>query len=505
MKTKISALPPTSRRSFLKDTALAAGLLALPGGALSAQAASIGKNTLRLETELPVKLDADVLVVGGGPSGLCAAVAAARNGAKTVLIEQAGCAGGMATTGLVGPFMTCYNKSQDKMIIKGLFQEVVERLVKRNGAIHPSLVDAPSGFSSWITIGHKHLTPFDPEKLKLVADEMLRDAGVTVLFHTAFAKTLKTNGSLSGIVINSKNGLEAIRAKIIIDCTGDGDVAAGAGADFELGDPARKIIQPATLFFRIGNVNDAALDADIEKNKANFYRKDGVNYRSFHWWVSKAKEAGDWDLKRVSIGLFRGNDAGQWSVNTSRLMGVNATDAASLTKAEIDGRQQVEQIFRFIKKYLPGCQNAIMLSTAQTVGVRETRHISGDYKMTTDDLLTCKTPADSILLASNSIDVHGRFGPLSNQFTEIEGGEYYGIPYRCLLPAGLNNILMAGRCISATSEAAGAIRLMPLCMGTGQAAGTAAALSINNGNTQPRAVDMTKLRATLQTQGAFLG
>jgi hypothetical protein len=184
-------------------------------------------------------------------------------------------------------------------------------------------------------------------------------------------------------------------------------------------------------------------------------------------------------------------------------MNIDGTDSASLTRAEIEGRQQVDQIFNFIKKYLPGCANIIMLSTAQHVGIRETRHIRGDYILTSDDILTCKVPADSILLASNSIDVHGRYGPLSNQYTEISGGEYYGVPWRCLLPAGFDNLLMAGRCISATSEAAGAIRLMPLCMSTGQAAGTAAALSLRQ-NIPPRRLDPNLLRQSLSAQGVIL-
>ncbi|MDR1279369.1 MAG: FAD-dependent oxidoreductase [Opitutaceae bacterium] len=471
-------------------------------------------DSIKFETTIPVKRETGVLVVGGGPAGLCAAVAAARNGAQTLLVEQGGCAGGMATLGLVGPFMTCYNKSADKMIIKGLFLEVVERLVRKGGAIHPSRVQAPSGHTSYITTGHAHVTPFDPEKLKRVADEMLQEAGVTVLFHSRFVKTVKRGGgggssdgggNPEGIIIHSKSGLEAIRARIIIDCTGDGDVAADAGATFAMGDETNKLLQPATLFFRIGNVDSAALDADIEKNRRNFYRENGINYRSFHWWVSKAREVGDWTLDRVSIGLFRGNEPGQWSVNTSRIMGTDGTNAESLTRAEMEGRKQVGQIFNFIKKYLPGCRDALLLSTAPTVGVRETHHIRGDYTLTAEDLLTCKVPEDSIVLASNSIDVHGRFGPMSNQFTGIEGGEYYGVPFRCLLPAGFDNLLVAGRCISATSEAAGAIRLMPLCMSTGQAAGTAAALAPGTTATMAtRSIDITKLRGLLQTQGVFL-
>ena len=230
------------------------------------------------------------------------------------------------------------------------------------------------------------------------------------------------------------------------------------------------------MFFRIGNVDSAKIDADIEANRNNFYRKDGVNYRSLHWWVSKAREAGDWTLDRVSIGIFRGVDEDEWSVNTSRIMGVDATDTESLTKGEIVGRQQVKEIFAFLKKYVPGCGDARLLETGSTLGIRETRHIHGIKTLTVDDLLECKVPEDSVMLAANSVDVHGRFGPKSNEYIALPEGRCYGIPYGCMVTPGLANLLVAGRCVSAESEAAGAIRVMPPCMGMGEAAGSAAAM-----------------------------
>jgi hypothetical protein len=460
--------------------------------------------TIHFETSIAVKYETDVLVIGGGPAGFCAALAAGRLGVRTLLVEKEGCAGGMATMGLVNPFMTCYNKSAGAMIIRGLFEEIVNRLVERGGAVHPSEVKAPSAFTSWITKGHAHVTPFDAEIFKVLADEMLDESGVMVLYHTAFVKALKEDTRVTGAIIHSKKGLEGIKAKIIIDCTGDGDAAADAGAAFELGDEKNKLIQPASLFFRIGNVDSEKLEADIEKNKANFYRREGINYRSFHWHVTRARNAGDWKLGRVSVGLFRGVAEDEWSVNTSRIMGVDGTDNESLTKAETEGRRQAAEIFAFIKKYLPGCEKAALLSTAATVGIRESRHIRGDYLLTAEDLLQGRAPDDSILLAANAIDIHGRFGPLSNEYAEVEEGEYYGISYRCLLPHGVENILTAGRCISATSEAAGAIRVMPVCMGTGQAAGTAAALAVRKGRS-PADLDTGELRELLKEQGAYFG
>ena len=448
------------------------------------------------------KLQADVVVIGGGPSGMCAAIAAAREGVQVILVEQAGFSGGMATRGLVGPFMTCYDAKGETMIIRGLFEEIVNRMVERGFAIHPSEVHGGTAFTSWIKIGHEHVTPFEPEGLKLIMDEMLTEAGVKVLYHTDFLRPIMENDAIVGVLVSSKRGMEIIRGTVVIDCTGDGDVACRCGVPYEMGNEELNLMQPATMFFQISNVDHEAVEADIQANIDNFYRKDGVNYRSLHWRVTQARENGDWDLKRVSIGLFRMPKPDEWCVNTSRIMGVDSTDNESLTDAEMEGRRQAQTIFRFLQKYVPGCENARIKSTASYIGIRESRHIRGDYRLTAEDLLDSKVPEDSILLAANSVDVHGRFGPTSNEYVPIKG-DYYGVPYRSLLPIGVEQLLLAGRCVSADSTAAGAIRVMPPCMGMGQAAGTAAALAVKEGCTV-RQVDAQKLRKILKERGAYL-
>ncbi len=258
------------------------------------------------------------------------------------------------------------------------------------------------------------------------------------------------------------------------------------------------------MFLRIGNCDLAAITADIEAHKNDFYRKDGVNYRSLHWRVAEARAAGDWTLDRVSIGLFRGVKEDEWFINTSRIMGVDSTNPESWSDAEAEGRRQVDQIFRFFRKYVPGCANARLLCSGSTLGVRESRHVLGEYRLTTEDCLEGRVPNDSILLASNSVDVHGRFGPKSNEYVPIKNGNWYGVPYRCLVPQNVENLLVAGRCLSADSGAAGAVRVMPPCMAMGEAAGTAAALCAKSG-TAPRNLDPALLAVTLKEQGAFLG
>jgi len=462
------------------------------------------EDKMEVKETIPVAYESDVVVVGGGLSGVCAAVVAARNGANTILIEEYGCCGGMATMGLVGPFMTCYDKTGEVQIIRGIFEELVQRLVAKDGAIHPSKVRQGTGFTSWIKIGHDHVTPFEPETLKVVLDEMIQEYGVKVLYHTKFSRPIMTGNRINGIIIDSKSGLQAIKAKVFIDCTGDADLAYRAGVKCEKGNETLGITQPASTFFRIGNVDYDRLDADIKANKDNFYRKNGVNYRSLHWRVSQARENGDWPLNRVSIGLFRGVKKDEWSINTTRVMGVDSTDNESLSAGEIEGRKQVQIVFNFLRKYVPGCENAKLLSVASTLGIRESRHIQGEYKLTVDDVLNGKIPEDAILLASNSVDIHGKFGPTSNEYLTVQNGNYYGIPYRCLVPVGVDGLLVAGRCVSASSEAAGAIRVMPPCIATGHAAGMAAAMAIK-GNVEPRAVDTAELRSRLVKEGAYLG
>lgn len=422
----------------------------------------------------------DVLVVGGGPAGVCAAITAARNGMDVILVEQGGCCGGMATLGLVGPFMTCYDAKGENMIIRGIFEEIVDKLVERGYAIHPREVMGGTAFTSWIKTGHDHVTPFEAEGLKLVLDEMIQESGVKVFYHTSFIKADIEEQKCLGAYVSSKSGVDYIAAKVTIDATGDGDVAHSCKVPFEYGNESLGISQPATMFYHICNVDSKALEKDIEDNLDNFYRKDGVNYRSLHWRVSEARENGDWSLDRVSIGIYRMPKEDEWFINTSRIVGVDSTDNVSLSNAEITGRKQVDEITRFLRKYVQGCENAKIKATASHIGIRESRHIAGRYKVTKEDLLSCKVPYDSVFVAANSVDVHGRFGPKSNEYVTIDG-DYYGVPYRSLVPVDVEGLLIAGRCISADSTAAGAVRVMPPCMAMGQAVGTAAAISIKEG------------------------
>ena len=448
--------------------------------------------------------DTQVLVVGGGPAGVCAAIAAARQGVRTMLIEQGGALGGMATLGLVAPFMTCYDTKGEQMIIRGLFEEVVDRMGALGGAIHPSKVRLGSPYTAWITTGHDHCTPIDAEIMKLVLDQMCAEAGVKVLLHATLVNPVMRKNRVKGAVVLTRSGLEAIKADIVVDCTGDGDFAARAGAPCEFGNPETGRVQPATLFFHINNVDSRKLEADVESKLHTFRKVNGVSHRALHWHVEKAIENGEWDIARKSVNVYKGVRDDEWAVNCTRIARVDARSSESLTMAEIEGRRQVKMIMDFFHKYVPGCKNATLKASGSTVGIRESRHVKGEYVLGVDDLLNGVVQDDAILVASNSVDVHGRLSDNSTEYITVKNGRWYGLPYRSLVPLEVDNLLVAGRSISATSDAAGAVRVMPPCMAMGQAAGIAAAIAVNGG-TAPRNVDASELRKLLLKNKAFLG
>lgn len=445
----------------------------------------------------------DLLVIGGGPSGVCAAVSAARLGMKVMLVDSGNCLGGMGTKGLVGPFMTCYDSKGEEMIIRGLFEEVVDRLVAIGGALHPSGIRQKTEFTAWISEGHDHVTPFDPELLKVVYDHLCREAGVKVLYNSVFAKPIMKGDAICGAFLLTPSGLEAARAKMVIDATGDGTVAFRAGAPCVFGDPESGRVQPSSLFFRMNNIDTDRLIAEVEPHLPEFRRVNGVSYRCLHWRVAEAEAAGEWDLDRKSVNIWRSVEKDQWVVNCTRIHGVDATDAENLSAAEEEGRRQVQELMHFFRKYVPGCEKATLMGTGSVMGIRESRHVHGDFVLPVQDLIDGVIPEDNILLSANSIDVHGAMGgPAGGLYMPIKKDKY-GIPYRVLLPAGVKNLLLTGRCVSADSAAAGAIRVMPPAMALGQASGTAAALSIKNG-IQPKDLDYGDLRDSLIKGGAYL-
>ena len=436
--------------------------------------------------------------MGGGPAGIAAAIASARNGTKTMLIERCGFVGGMATAALVGPFMTCYDGSGEIQIIKGIFDELVRRLEKAGGAIHPSKVGRATSHAAFIREGHMHVTPFDSEILKIVAEDMMQDSGVELLYYTQFIDCIVENNRIIEVIVAKKEGLCAIKASIVIDCSGDANVAVAAGVPTVLGREKDNKTQPATMFLQVCNVDSDSVKKHVEENKELVGKPF---FGAFSWLIEEGRRTGEWDIKRGELGAYETNNKGEWKLNTTRVIGIDATKSSELTRASIEGRKQVIKVYKFLKDHVPGFENAKRMGTGSVIGVRETRHIKGKYIIEKEDVLQSRTFDDDILLCSNAIDIHSDDGSSGGEYVVVD--KWYGIPYRSLVPLNCQNLLVAGRAISATSEAASAFRVMPCCCGIGQAAGTAAAIAVLN-KVSPDKVNVYNLQRTLINQGVFL-
>jgi hypothetical protein len=447
--------------------------------------------TERFVRDLSVIATTDVLVVGGGSAGIAASVASARTGAKTMLIERYGFLGGTSTAALVGPMMTSFSTDGRARIVGGIFQEIVENMVRVGGAVDPATIDRVNEYGGFIKHGHTHVTPFHPEALKLVAQEMVVDAGVDLLLHTTFVETVTNGGRAAGAVVTNKAGLAAIAAKVVIDASADGDVAASAGAPFAKGRPDDGKMQPATMFFRVGNVNDAAIEA---------WAKEHPDQRLFESVVQAAKARGEFMLPREYLNFYREPEPGVWRVNVTRVLGIDGTDPRSLTRGEMEGRRQVWWLMNFMREHCAGFERAQLLEAGAQLGVRETRRIIGEYVLSGEDCLEGRRFPDAIARGSYLIDIHDPAGTRT-QLTEIRA-PFYDIPYRCLVPKETDGLLVAGRCISVDHVAFGSTRVIPQCYATGQAAGAAAAMAIQS-RMEPRALSASQLRERLQAAGAI--
>lgn len=453
--------------------------------------------TIDVAWSIPVREPCDVLVVGGGSAGIAAATAAARNDARTVLVERYGFLGGTPVAGLVGPFMTSYSSDGHEPVVGGIFQELVDRMVSAGAAIDPGKTEAGSPWSSFITVGHAHVTPFHPDALRHAAADMVLEAGATLMLHTAFVDVhlARARRRVDGVVVLTKAGLAYQPATVVVDCSGDGDVAARSGVPFTTGrDDGKRM--PATMFFRIGGVDDDRVEAFAREHEA---RHPGE--RLYECLVTAARTRGELRIPNDWINIYREPEPGVWRVNTTRLHDVDGTNPDDLTRAEVAGRRQVVHLLEFMRARCPGLERARLLEVAAQIGIRETRHIQGEYMLTRDDVVSGARFADAIARCSYPIDIHDPEGTRFS-LSPVEA-PYYEIPYRCLVPAGLDNLLVAGRCFSATHEAAASARVVPSVYAMGQAAGTAAALSVRH-RAAPADLSTSRLRERLREQRAIV-
>jgi hypothetical protein len=441
----------------------------------------------------------DVLVVGGGNAGCAAALAAARCGARTLLVERYGFLGGTATASMVGPWMTFHSGAE--RIVGGIAQEIVERLIARGGS--PGHIPDASDYVPTIT-------PFDPEIHKALLFELMRESGVELLLHAWFLDALSGEGRVAGAGFATVGGLRQVAAARTIDATADAYVAASAGVPTQQGDE-RGRVQPASLMFRLSHVDREALAAYVRHNPDQMRTSLKAHERSaeslsavaglYELWEA-ARARGDVTVPRELVSLFATPYADEVTVNMTRVVDIDPLDPDDLTRAEVEARAQVTQLVDFFRRDVPGFANARLAATATQIGIRESRRIVGEYTLSANDVLEARTFADAVARSAYPIDIHNPRGSGTTTH-RLPAGASYEIPYRCLVPRGVDDLLVAGRCISTTHEALASTRLTPTVMTLGQAAGTAAALSLRAGVT-PRALDPTALRAQLVRDGVDL-
>jgi len=451
---------------------------------------------------IPVIDRCQVLVAGAGPGGLFAALAAARLGASVTLVDRMSYLGGNLASGL--PIIG-FQDMTGELLVKGLPEEFIQRLI--NMGASTGHLHCPK---------HVSITPVDPEAAKLVADELCAQAGVKVLLETFLSMPIVQEGRMSGAIVESKSGRGAILADIVIDATGDADLAAQAGVPFEQGSPGQGHLQPPSLMFRLTGVDTNEFRSYLEANPDEVYpigKPDAhpfpmAYFREVPRFVvvgleglaNSARRNQDFpeDLRFVIVNLLP--SPGEVAINAAKVFRWYPENNQIRSEALAEGRRKAWRLANFFKKYVPGFEKSFMTSTAETMGVRESRRVLGEYQLTLADVRGGARFDDAVCKGAYPIDIHMMDGSRST-FILLDGS--YDIPYRCLVPRGCRGLLVAGRSISVSREAFGSTRVMGPCMGVGQGAGVAAALCVQNG-IQPRAVDISMLRKKLQDLGAII-
>ena len=444
--------------------------------------------------DIPVRDEVDVLVVGAGPAGIMAAQSAALvKGTKVMLLDSRGYLGGNMTIGL--PLLGFLGRKGNE-IIKGLPLRFVERLRERGQATHHRACPL-----------HVSLTMVDPEGTKRLAWEIMEECGVKVLLYVFAADVIMENGKCKGVVIESKKGREAILAKSIVDCTGDGDILYRCGAEMLYGND-EGIAQPPTLMFSMRGVDsrrlrDAVADHpdiyDIDYIPNEFFRPmDNCTFVGFRNQIRQAREAG-YRLPVERTIFMTGMAEDEWWVNMSRVNGIDATDPEQYTRGEELCIEQNAEIVRYLKAYIPGFENAWLDKVAPFMGVRETRRLVGEYTLTEQDIFDCARFDDAIAVASYPVDLHH---PVGGDCSLWWCPDCYDVPYRCLIPKKVDGVIAAGRDISATHLALASVRVMGPAMCLGEAAGKAAALAVRD-NKELRDLDVTELQSALREEGVY--
>jgi len=478
----------------------------------------------------PTRSHFDVLVVGGGTTGIIAAIAAADTGARTCLVESSGYLGG--TTYALGNVITFHNNRMEQ-VVAGVPQKLVDKLAATGGVARCGHLPNPGGQCGTVTL-------MDPATLNIVALEMMHDAGVEVMLQTIATEVLATDRTLKGIEVFNKAGTQELHAQAIVDTSGDADVAVSAGVPYEKDQRGSRLT--ATSVFRIGNVDHDALIADLKKNPervilledpylaktrgltphevmarvesiydlpfiylSNIVR-DYIPKSDWHNWGITGIEKRDWGAlspfgSRVHISPSAASPTIVF-LNTTNVH-VDATDPSELSRAEMEGQQQVKLMVELLRRYVPGFKDATLIGSNPKISVRASRRVAGEYRLSKDEVTLGARFPDSIAKGAYPMSVQVESAKSERLHLYVKDGGDYDIPYRCIVPKEIDGVLVAGRCMSADREASGSSRNGAQCMAVGHAAGVAAALSAQN-RTTPRLLDPNELRAKLIEQGAIV-
>lgn len=444
-----------------------------------------------------------VLVIGSGAAGQTAAIAAGRNGADTLLIENAGYLGGISST---LPWLGFHDRDY-RQIVKGIPNEFCQRLQAMGAAsdfeLDPKCASAISVHSHW---------------WKILLMQLMHEANVRLLLHSQVVDTIREGDRICGVIVENKSGRQRVEADITIDCSGDGDVAARGGVKWEKGRTADGLVQAPTLVFKLGGVSREGFIAGCKDPEINYRewiapypeirakmmkridRMHVIICGGYAKLIEKARAAGDFAVPQSRVVGVKHHHPDEYTVVMTRVLGLNPIDTQSVTDAYTKVYEQIPVLVKFFQKYVPGFEQSNLREIAPMLGVRESRRIMGDYVLNAEDLIAGRVFEDAVSMGGYHIDIHRPAGT----WVDSHNVRTYTIPLRSLIARDVDGLLMAGKCISATHEAIASTRVIPICQGQGQAVGTAAALAVN-AKISVREVPISQLQDTLARQGAEFG